>query len=436
MSISGTNIIASYYAWNTSTGTVVAGDKANHTLNLVMDGSKSSLTVGTSGANITDQGAGLYTISTSNATGGNTGTMGVIEGTSSTSNVILIGVAWNNSASDFTATMKTSAQTAAAAAIVAAEPITTDVGAASATIGLGATTFGGAGLVATFPIPLNLSITGATNPTAVNGLYVLENFYNGRPGYAGVDGAASYDYWYNGDSYIISIGAGNDSLTALFIGPTRNLVGQLSPQSPSTGVALVTPCTDATPNAATIVANQVSQGTAALATSAQASTILTNVAAIPVAVWNVLQSAIAAGATMGRWLLGLPTTSTVVITPIVAGYAGAPLIPGSYTAYLNATMAPMQINPTDANGNPITMVGPVKVRQYMKVDDNPANDVTLETGTATLNNGNQTATFQAPAAWNAIVQQVNYTWWDTGQSDLPLAVGTYRTIDGGPVSGL
>lgn len=240
----------------------------------------------------------------------------------------------HGSAGDFTANEKTSLNAATPASVqnlsVVGGGIVTDVGAASSNIGLGATTFGGAGLVATFPIPLNLSITGATNPTAVNGLYVLENFYNGRPGYAGVDGAASYDYWYNGDSYIVSIGAGNDSLTALFIGPTRNLVGQLSPQSPSTGVALVTPCTDATPNAAVIentqalqatLANQTTQGTTALATSAQASTLLTNVAAIPLAVWNVLQSAIAAGATMGRWLLGISPQVSVVV-PTSNGPAG------------------------------------------------------------------------------------------------------------------
>ena len=94
MSISASAVIASYYAWNTSTGTVVTGDKANHTLNTVVDGTKTSLAAGTAGANITDQGGGLYTISVGGTA--NTGTIGQIEGSSSTANVILIGIAWNN----------------------------------------------------------------------------------------------------------------------------------------------------------------------------------------------------------------------------------------------------------------------------------------------------------------------------------------------------
>jgi hypothetical protein len=95
--ISGTNVVASYYAWNTSTGTVVTGDKANHTIYLLADGSTTAFTIGTAGANITDQGGGLYTINTSHAsTQNNTGTMMNVVGSSTTSNVILIGVPWSN----------------------------------------------------------------------------------------------------------------------------------------------------------------------------------------------------------------------------------------------------------------------------------------------------------------------------------------------------
>jgi hypothetical protein len=97
MSISGTNVTGYYWAWNTSSNTFVTGDKANHTLNLIYDGSSQSITIGTSGANITDCGGGLYGISTSHAgSNSNTGTMMIIEGTSSTSNVVLIGIGWNN----------------------------------------------------------------------------------------------------------------------------------------------------------------------------------------------------------------------------------------------------------------------------------------------------------------------------------------------------
>ena len=91
MSVSGSAINAFYYAWNTSTNSPVTGDGANHTLNVVADGSKSAI----AGPSITDQGGGLYSVS---LTGGkNTGTMMCIEGTSSTANVVLIGIAWNNS---------------------------------------------------------------------------------------------------------------------------------------------------------------------------------------------------------------------------------------------------------------------------------------------------------------------------------------------------
>lgn len=92
MSISATAQVAYYWAWNITTGGV-AGDKANHTISIIADKVSSSFTVGTSGANITDLGSGLYGISLTS--GQNTGTAMTIEG-SSTGSTLIIGCPWNN----------------------------------------------------------------------------------------------------------------------------------------------------------------------------------------------------------------------------------------------------------------------------------------------------------------------------------------------------
>lgn len=221
-----------------------------------------------------------------------------------------------------------------------------------------------------------------------------------------------------------------------YINTGVEVIGVFEPQGSVTGTITVTFATGKTDLIASptggpfaTLANQTSQGTAALATSAQASTILTNVAAIPVAVWNVLQSAIAAGATMGRWLLGLPTSVSVYISPTQAMQPSQ----GQYSAMKNAVGSAftLALPILDSTGAPMNGLDGRTFKFVIWQQSPEVAEITLS-GTFAQNqaNGIITATsFTAPQAWN-------WSIWDTsntgGNGDVWLGTSVFNILDAGP----
>src|SRR5580704_3872806 len=91
MAAKGQAINVQYYAYNTSTGAYTTGDSANHTLRWVKDGSAAAPTNAASEIDATNT-PGLYNVLLTSTEA--TCNEGMIAGKSSTSNVILIGIAY------------------------------------------------------------------------------------------------------------------------------------------------------------------------------------------------------------------------------------------------------------------------------------------------------------------------------------------------------
>lgn len=90
MSVKDQSRLVRYQAFNTVTGEYVAGDQANHTLEVLSDTSSN----GAPSNSPSNEGSGDYTVLLT--AGENDGNQMQLRGTSSTANVIIIGYEWEN----------------------------------------------------------------------------------------------------------------------------------------------------------------------------------------------------------------------------------------------------------------------------------------------------------------------------------------------------